>query len=288
MKILSLSVQSLDGNLNIESVTFKSPTLLVGLSGSGKSQILMCIYQLFHLILGEKHIDLADGNYQVSFSIHEKTYHYQTQIRNKTSIESKLWCNEIEQASEHLNIRTLMAPIRFIDPLHTIRRTDLLLKRLSRLSEKTQNEIKTLYQFIFPNIEDIRFQSNQLLFKEKEMNWFSYKQLSDGMLKTFIYVYEIVLAEKGSVLLIDEIENGLGLNCMNVLLEELIQRDDLQFIISSHHPYIINNIPTPYWQIISRKQDVIMSRSSEDFGIGQTRYDAFFELMNGLYYEEDF
>ena len=286
MKILSLSVQTLTG-LNIQSVTFKCPTLLVGLSGSGKSQILSCIYQLFQHLQGENHSDLSDGTYELNFSIEENIYFYQTRILNKKTLESLLLCNGKNLASEHLNIRTLISPVRFIEPLHTIRRTDLFIKKLARLTEAEQNEIKKLYQIIFPTIEAIHFRPKQLLFKEKEMDWFSYTHLSDGMLKTFIYVCELILAESGSILLIDEIENGLGLNCMNVLLEELIQRDDLQFIISSHHPYIINNIPTVYWQIISRHQEMVRSRSAEDFGIGQTRYDAFFELMNGLYYEED-
>lgn len=38
-----------------------------------------------------------------------------------------------------------------------------------------------------------------------------------------------------------EFENGLGVNCIDVLAEILLsERKDLQFIITSHHPKIIN------------------------------------------------
>ena len=105
------------------------------------------------------------------------------------------------------------------------------------------------------------------------------------MLKTFYYLTEVILSESGSLLLIDEFENGLGLNCMGPLLEQIVAREDLQLILSSHHPYIINNIPSESWQIITREQSTIHAQSAEEFGIGKTRYDAFFELMNRLEFE---
>ena len=46
-----------------------------------------------------------------------------------------------------------------------------------------------------------------------------------------------------SLVLIDEFENGLGVNCIDVLAELLLgERRDLQFVITSHHPKIINQI----------------------------------------------
>ena len=82
--------------------------------------------------------------------------------------------------------------------------------------------------------------------------------------------------------MIDEFENGLGLNCMGPLLEQIVTREDLQLILSSHHPYIINNIPNEAWQIITSEQSTIHVQSAEEFGIGKTKYDAFFELNESI------
>ena len=46
---------------------------------------------------------------------------------------------------------------------------------------------------------------------------------------------------KNSLVLIDGFENGLGGNCIDVLAEiSLDERKNLQFIITSHQPKIIN------------------------------------------------
>ncbi len=109
--------------------------------------------------------------------------------------------------------------------------------------------------------------------------------MSDGMLKTLYYLTEFVLSEPGTLLLVDEFENGLGLNCMGPLLEEMMGRDDLQLILSSHHPYVINNVHSHFWRIITRQQDTIEAHTAEELGIGQTECDSFFELINVLSFE---
>ena len=56
----------------------------------------------------------------------------------------------------------------------------------------------------------------------------------------------------------DEFENSLGVNCMGPLTDFILSRaNDLQFIITSHHPYIINNIPKSYWKIVRRKGSAV-------------------------------
>ena len=57
----------------------------------------------------------------------------------------------------------------------------------------------------------------------------------------------------GSVILIDEFENSLGVNCLDEITEDVVKESRrLQFILTSHHPYIIldsgENDP-PDWSV---------------------------------------
>lgn len=77
--------------------------------------------------------------------------------------------------------------------------------------------------------------------------------ISSGMIRTLMHLFELALAPAGTVVLIDEFENSLGVNCLSEVTEHLIERSgDLQFFITSHHPYIINNVPIRDWLVVTR------------------------------------
>jgi len=104
-----------------------------------------------------------------------------------------------------------------------------------------------------------------------------------GMIKSLMFLATIKLSPDGSVILIDEFENSLGVNCLDTLTEDLlVNYRDLQFIITSHHPYIINNISPAYWKIVTRKGGVIQVHNAADFHISKTRQKAFIDLINVL------
>jgi hypothetical protein len=103
------------------------------------------------------------------------------------------------------------------------------------------------------------------------------------MIKSLMFLATIELSAAGSVILIDEFENSLGVNCLDTLTEDLlVNYRDLQFIITSHHPYIINNISPAYWKIVTRKGGVIKVNNAVDFHISKTRQKAFIDLINVL------
>ena len=80
------------------------------------------------------------------------------------------------------------------------------------------------------------------------------QDISNGMLKTIYYIVELFTMSEDSLVLIDEFENGLGVNCIDILSELMLsERNDLQFIITSHHPQIINAIDKDKWRIIDRE-----------------------------------
>lgn len=111
-------------------------------------------------------------------------------------------------------------------------------------------------------------------------------EISNGMLKTIYYIVELYTMSEDSLVLIDEFENGLGVNCIDILSEMLItEREDLQFIITSHHPKIINEISKEKWKIIDRDISVIKNSSSDQYGIGNSQHEAYFNLINRWEFE---
>jgi len=104
-------------------------------------------------------------------------------------------------------------------------------------------------------------------------------RLSAGMRKTLLTIAAVHLCAEGSVLLIDEFENSMGVNCIDILSEMTAGTRDLQFFVTSHHPYIINNVPVSDWRIVTRRGSQVRVRRAEEFRIGQSRHEAFMQLM---------
>ncbi len=112
------------------------------------------------------------------------------------------------------------------------------------------------------------------------------RDISNGMLKTIYYIVELFTMSKDSLVLIDEFENGLGVNCIDILAELMLsERNDLQFIITSHHPKIINAIDKDKWRIIDRDNCIVTNSGSLDYGIGNSQHDAYFNLINRWEFE---
>lgn len=111
-------------------------------------------------------------------------------------------------------------------------------------------------------------------------------EISNGMLKTIYYIVELYTMASDSLIMIDEFENGLGVNCIDLLSETLLTaRDDLQFIITSHHPKIINSIGMEKWKIIDRNISTVINSDYIKYEIGDSQNNAYFNLINRWEYE---
>lgn len=158
--------------------------------------------------------------------------------------------------------------------------------------KSTFNIIKERFLEIFQQVEDVKIVINndvsfidkliEIFIKEKGVNkWISHQEMSSGMLRTFLHISEIYLLKKGSVVLIDEFESSLGTNCINALAEDLMfENNDIQFIITSHHPYIINQIPYEYWKIVTRENGKIVTYNADEFNLGESHHERFMNLIN--------
>lgn len=155
------------------------------------------------------------------------------------------------------------------------------------------NEIKEQFIEIFPHVEDIKIEPVQevnprfygfmfpIQIKERGVDiWIHQRRISSGMRRSLLHLSQLYLLPADSVVLIDEFENSLGVNCIDSLTRNLLQKGrGLQFIITSHHPYIINNIGTEHWKIVVRKGGVVNVIDAKEFKLGKTKHSAFIELI---------
>ncbi|OQW90539.1 MAG: hypothetical protein BWK78_06760 [Thiotrichaceae bacterium IS1] len=170
----------------------------------------------------------------------------------------------------------------------------------SQLQLGVFEDIKSRFIDVFPQVEDIKIEQMDpadlpfrgksdptvpvIFIKETDVpKWIREDRMSSGMLRTIVHLGEIFLARDGSVILNDEFENSLGINCIDILTDDLIHENKtLQFIATSHHPYIINNIPYEYWKIVTRKGGHIQIRSASDYHLGKSKQEAFLQLTKIL------
>lgn len=148
--------------------------------------------------------------------------------------------------------------------------------------------IRDRYIEIFPFVDDLlegvdfRQTSPRFYWNISEhglLDSFSLGTVSTGMRKTLALLAQIELCPDNSLILIDEFENSLGANCID-LVAEAVQNAGrgLQFIITSHHPYIINRIGAKHWKIVTRKGGVVTTHTAEELGIGRSRHENFSQL----------
>ena len=132
------------------------------------------------------------------------------------------------------------------------------------------------------------FEATVIQIKETGVQkWIPHSRMSSGMLRTLLHIAEMYLWNEGTVILIDEFENSLGLNCIDVLTEDLIyDNNNIQFIATSHHPYIINKIPYDFWKIVTRKGSLIKTFDAKDFDFGKSHHDRFMSLINHPFYKQ--
>lgn len=108
--------------------------------------------------------------------------------------------------------------------------------------------------------------------------------ISSGMFKTMTVLADILMSSDHSVILMDEIENSLGINCLQEVLNELIISDK-QIILTTHHPKIINKAPMKSWKIVSREGGVITAYNADSINSKGNNHDPFFQLINSAIFK---
>jgi len=157
--------------------------------------------------------------------------------------------------------------------------------------------IQERFKEIFPLVEKIDITLGILFneetypvlrMKEKGVDaWIFQNEISSGMYRSLSQIITLTLAEDGDVILIDEFENGLGVNCIDQLAELVTYPEsNIQVIMTSHHPYIINTIPYSRWKIVTRKGCDVDIHTAAELNIGEhSKHDAFMQLIQTSAYK---
>ena len=152
---------------------------------------------------------------------------------------------------------------------------------ISIFSQVTHLKVDTLDILQSSNTDALLRVSPFIQFKEKGMKeWATMGPMSAGMYRTLKHVMELYLSPEGTIILIDEFENSLGVNCIDELttiMKGAVGR--IQFIITNHHPYIINNIHYKNWKIVTRNGGKVSTQDADDF-MGKSKHEAFIQLIN--------
>lgn len=362
MYIKSLAARNNREKWELEKVTFDyNFTLLVGISGAGKTQILKALDNLRHIVRGgsaggfewDVILELENGKqYQwagkfyydesgegniggISFPLVEqeivRALDTNTLIidRNRAEILfngvklpkmskrssaitlfieeeplkdigwllNKITYRNNAERKKPLVVDKKQDPTNFVtDGLEEIKGLpiDNLAKYYLAQQKKLPiiREIRAVYSSIFENVgliymsktpENDYIKLALSIKHEHPTIYIEQEKMSSGMLRVLMLLIDLYFSPDGSIFLIDEIENSLGINCLDEYVHQLHHANpNIQIIATSHHPYIINNIPYQQWKVVKRKGTAISVVNAEDLGIGQSRQEAFLQLNKVL------
>jgi hypothetical protein len=119
--------------------------------------------------------------------------------------------------------------------------------------------------------------------------WIAVHDFSSGMKRVLAIITEVLSLPAGAIYMLDEYETSLGINAIGFLPDLLdASENENQFIISSHHPYLINNIPVRYWQIFHREGSIVRIKPGTEIEerVGRSKQQAFTQLINDPFYTE--
>lgn len=316
MKIKSLQFVNHQEKWQIEKISFDQLNLLVGASGVGKTRILRTLDLICDVAQGRKR-QLDNVEWRIEFS--HLSQEYRWEIKTASSMEES-FSTEIGQTEiiderlikveEHQEIDIIYRSVSDSklnnQKLPKLKRTESAINLLSEedlvnpvwqgFKQFIFNEIKETYIQIFPIVQDIRvsinLQNYRLLLEIQEQgseDWIPQQQISSGMFRILIFLVDILSVPGESIIVIDEFENSLGINCMPEITDFIQEKSpNIQFILTSHHPYIINNMPWNTWQIVTRCGHQVTVRKATDIPGLKTAssLDKFTQLVNLLEWEE--
>lgn len=174
---------------------------------------------------------------------------------------------------------------------------------LSKYRPNMYEQIIENYKRVFPFIKETRLAEYDEIAPNAPMggqipvftirerttkNWIPLTQFSSGMLKVLLILTDIFILPNEGVYIIDEYENSLGISAIDFFPQFVLELDkDVQFIITSHHPYIINAIPLANWYVFHRKAVNVSIRQGEELSqkYGKSKQQAFVQLINDPFFK---
>ena len=159
------------------------------------------------------------------------------------------------------------------------------------------------FRRVFPFVTDIRISTAAealnlplgadvpvVLLKERNVDRpVHLNEVSSGMQKVLLIITDIILSPPDVLYLIDEYENSLGVNAIDFLPPFLTECGGArQFVLTTHHPLLINSIPVRSWFIFHRHGlRIRVTQGTEiEERYGKSKQQRFIQLINDPLYTE--
>ena len=116
------------------------------------------------------------------------------------------------------------------------------------------------------------------------------KELSSGMVKVLLILTDVLTMPDGFIYELDEYENSLGVNVINFLPTLLLEhQNSKQFLITTHHPYLINQMPVKNWYVLSRSGVKVDIKYGDELvkRYGKSSQESFIKLINDPFYSPE-
>ena len=297
--IKSISFKDNDTGWELEKINLSNLNLLIGSTGVGKTKILNTIFKMNDV--GKKYgiYDKPNLDFEVMFNTNEKDYSlgYNSKKEylwgNNDNSESLFNCAILHFINMfYYNKSTIIYP-NFINSSRMINDDNVLMFPLFLRSEIMNymhykyisvidfEFIKLFFIDIFSWVEDVKINNCKILIKEKNIkNWIPLCEMSSNMITMFKLIALIETANKNEIILIDELGNNLDNECLYVIQELINSRIDVQFIITTQVPWIVNNIPMEYWKVVTRKGNTTIVKDAVDYNLEKSKYQAYKQLIN--------
>jgi len=176
----------------------------------------------------------------------------------------------------------------------------IITKCYPEIFNKICNNMKEIFPFIketamkdFSKVsKSISTSMNIPVFCIKENNsneWIPVNELSSGMQKVLLVISDILTLPNGSIYILDEYENSLGVTAIDFFPSFISNiENDIQFFVTSHHPYLINQISPKDWFVFHRKGKIVSIKYGQELAekFGKSKQKAFIQLINDPFYKE--
>ncbi len=158
--------------------------------------------------------------------------------------------------------------------------------------DKLWDAVLKTYTSIFLEVNNIYVDNTSKLLDDSVTIFFDLGQyildinnISSGMIRVLEYIVDIATAVNNQVLLIDGIEDGLGADCIGRVWDLIRKRSaNVQFVITSHHFHVINNLDYRGIRILQRDNNIIKIHSGKDFKLDKARLNNYDVIFNKLLY----
>jgi hypothetical protein len=178
----------------------------------------------------------------------------------------------------------------------------LLMYLLEKFFRPDYEVIADQFRRVFPFIEDLQVRMADealnvplaemvpmIFIKEKGIQKpIQLNDIASGMQKVLLIIADVVTSPDDVIYMIDEYENSLGVNAIDFLPPFVAEcGGSRQFIVTTHHPLLINAIPISDWFVFHGKGTQILVTHGNELAerYGKSKQQRFIQLINDPIYK---